>query len=198
MMFRQKRTWWILAGALVALLLALNFLSFRVAQSKTETNHSLSTYRSGETLPDSMASGFRLWLVVDGQDQLAEALAQALQVELERNTAVDSVTIATDLPEPGAGPVLLVDLTSDRLWTPPYGRATLAAQVFFAYNGDAPWPLDEPVVFRVSPAVKADGEFTVEDTTWGLVSKPAYTEHLAQALAQDVAAALQGDAFRSG
>jgi hypothetical protein len=195
-MLRQNRIWWILVGGLVILLLALNFLNFRVARSRTEENHSLSTYRTGESLPDSMASGFRLSLVVDGQDQLAEAVATALQAELEENTTVDSVTITTDTPDSGASPVLLVDLASDRLWTPVYGRATLTAQLFFAYDGDAPWPLDEPVVFRVSPAVKADGQFTIEDTTWGLISKPAYSEHLAQALADAMATALQSNAFR--
>jgi hypothetical protein len=196
-MFRQKRTWWILAGGLVVLLLAFNFLNFHIARSGTEEAHTLSTYRTGESLPDSMASGFRLSLAVDGPDQLAQAVAAALQAELEQNTAVDSVTITTGAPEPSAEPLLLVDLTSDRFWTPVYGRATLTAQIFFAYDGDAPWPLDEPVVFRVSPAIKADGHFTVEDTTWGLISKPAYIDHLAQALADALAAALQDDAFQA-
>ena len=72
----------------------------------------------------------------------------------------------------------------------------LSAQIYFAYDGDAPWSLGEPVVLQVSPAVKADGEFTLVDTTWGLISKPAYNEHLTQGLAEAIAAALQQDVFR--
>ncbi len=196
-MFKQKRSWWILAGALLVLLLALNFLNFHIARSNTEATHTLSTYRTGESLPDSMASGFKLSLSVDGPEPLALAVSTALRDELERNTAVDSVTIMTEGTAPDGTPVLLVDLAPDRLWTPVYGRATLAAQIYFAYDGDAPWPLDEPVVFRVSPAVKADGEFTVEDVTWGLIGKPAYRDHLAEKLAQAIAAGLQNDSFRS-
>jgi hypothetical protein len=100
-----------------------------------------------------------------------------------------------DLSQNGQAPLLLVDFVSDRLWTPFYGRATVQAQIYYAYDGDAPWPLDEPVVFRTSPAVKADGEFTLVDTTWGLISKPAYNENLAQALAMAIADALQADVF---
>ena len=71
----------------------------------------------------------------------------------------------------------------------------MAAQIYYAYDGDAPWPLDEAVVIRDSPSVKVNGEFTLLDTTWGLVSKPAYAEYLAKALAEATAAALQKDVF---
>jgi len=93
-------------------------------------------------------------------------------------------------------PFLLVEVVPDRLWTPIYGRATVNAQIYFAYDGDASRPLDEPVHLQVSPAIKADGEFTLVDNSWGLISKPAYTDHLAQALAEEIAAALQDDVFR--
>lgn len=195
-MFKRQRTWWLVAGALLLLLLALNFLNFRAARSTTEANHSLSTYRTGATLPDSMTPGFTLSYAITGEERLAAALATALQAELEAQTSVGTATTIPGLPQNESVPFLLVDFSSDRLWTPFYGRATLDAQIYYAYDGDAPWALNEPVVFRVSPAVKADGEFTLVDTTWGLISKPAYTEHLAQALAEAVAAALQKDVFK--
>jgi len=194
-MLKQRYIWWAVIGAALLLLLALNFVNFRVAHSATETNHTLSTYRTGETLPQSMSPPFYLSYAVTGGGQLAEALAAALEVELEEVTAVDTATILADPQQKQNEPILLVDLASDRLWTPVYGRSTVKAQLFYAYDGDAPWPLDEPVVFRVSPAVKADGQFTVDDTSWGLLSKPAYDEHLAQALAETIASALQDDVF---
>lgn len=197
-MSRQRKIWWLAVGALLLFVLALNFLNFRAARSTTETNHSLSTYRAGETLPDSMTYPFTLSYAVTGEDLLGGALTTALQAELEGATAVDTATIMTDPQEGIPGPILLIDLASDRTWTPFYGNTTLKVQIYYAYNGDAPWPLDEPVVFRDSPAIKADGEFTVVDTTWGLLSKPAYNEYLAQTLAERIAAALQDDVFIPG
>ena len=195
-MFERHKMWWLVAGGLLLFLLALNFLSFWAARSKTETNHSLSTYRAGEMLPDSITPGFTLSYAVNGEDSWAAALASALQAELEAQMSVGTAASVLGLPQNNHAPFLLVDLSSDRLWTPFYGRAMLSAQIYFAYDGDAPWSLGEPVVLQVSPAVKADGEFTLVDTTWGIISKPAYNEYLAQGLAKAVATALQQDVFR--
>lgn len=195
-MSQRQRTWAVLIAALILIILAFNFLNFRAARSATEVNHTLSTYRTGQTLPDSMAPGFTVNYAVRGEQATVEALTEALQDELEAQPNIGAATpLALDRAQNRSAPLLLVDLTSDRLWTPFYARATLTAQLYYAYDGDAPWPLDEPVVFDISPAVKADGEFTVTDRTIGLISKPAYHQHLAQSLATDIAAALQNDAF---
>ena len=69
-MFERHKMWWLVAGGLLLFLLALNFLSFWAARSKTETNHSLSTYRAGEMLPDSITPGFTLSYAVNGEGQL--------------------------------------------------------------------------------------------------------------------------------
>jgi hypothetical protein len=119
-----------------------------------------------------------------------QALAEGVFLEDLLATALPG------LPPNKPAPFLVIDLSSDRLWTPFYGRATVKAQLYYADDGDAPWPLEEPVVFRESPAVKASGEFTLVDTTWGLIAKPAYTRRLAQMLAQAIASALQNDVFR--
>lgn len=159
----------------------------------------LSTYRTGETLPDNMKPGFTLSYVVTGADQMATALATALQEELETQTSVGTAEDASNLSQQNKhAPYLLVELSSDRLWTPVYGRATLEAQIYYANDGEAPWPLEEPVVFSVSPAVKADGEFMVVDSTWDLISKLTYTERLAQALAEEITGGLQNDVFEEG
>lgn len=192
----RRRTWVLLTGALLLLLLAFNFLNFRVAQSSTRVEHTLSTYRTGQTLPQNMTSGFRLHYRVDGEGRLARALAEALKAALETKAPVGAATQVAPGAQLNAAPLLLVEIAPERLWTPFFGRATVTAQLFFAYDGDAPWPLDEAMVFKVSPAVKADGTFTLTDSSWGLLSKAAYDEHLAQALADDIVVALQDDVFR--
>lgn len=185
----------LLVVGLLLLLVALNFMNFRLAQSSTETEFSLATYRSGETLPASMSSGLRLAYTVTGGDSLSQAVTAALPEALAE-IGVGDTTAVSDLDDI-TGPVLLVMLdVEQRLWTPVYGRAQVTATAFFADDGQAPWPLDEPVVMQDSPAVKADGEFTVSDTTWGLISKPAYEEIIAQALAQAIADGLQQDVFQ--
>lgn len=194
-MLRRHMRWWLTAGALVLLLLAFNLLSFRAAQSTTEVNHSLSVARAGESLPESMTPGFTLAFTVTGEGSLATALEAALPEELEALPSVGTATAVSASAEVEPAPFLMVELSPERLWTPVYGQATVEAQIYYAYDGDAPWPLDEAIVFETSPAVKADGSFTVVDTTWGVISKPAYSKYLAQELAEAMAAALQAQVF---
>ena len=186
---------WLIVGGLAVLMIALNFLNFRVARSASEAEHSLSTYRSGEEQPAVMNPGFELALYVEGEDSVSQALPVLLVEQLEATT-VGQVRVVGDLSGV-TEPALLVQVdVQQRLWTPVYGRAEVTAEVFFAYDGDLPWPRDEAVVLDESPAVLADGNFSVADTTWGLLSRPAYSEHLAELLAQEIAAGVGQDVFQ--
>ena len=192
---KKNRVWLLIVLKLLLLLLAFNFLSFQLASSRTESGFTLSTYRLGETAPATMSSGFSLVYTVTGSDPMSQAVADALADALAA-TEVGQATAVANL-DGVTGPALLVTLDKqERLWTPVYGRANLTAVVYYAYDGQAPWPLDEAVHLTESPAVKADGEFTISDTTWGLLSRPGYQDHLAAALAQAIAGGLQQDVFQ--
>jgi hypothetical protein len=192
-MFTRYRWLWLTLGALFLLLLAFNFLNFRLARSNTEVNSSFSTIRAGDTLPESMTPGFTQLYLINGDEQFAEKLGAALEEQFE-GTIVGTTT-AVQAGRSVNAPFLIVELAPSRLWTPLYGRANVEAQIYYAHDGDAPWPLDEPLIVESSPAIKGSGEFALVDRTWGLLSKPGYYEHLAQALAEKIVAALQNDIF---
>lgn len=192
----KRLTWILLIVILVLLALALNFLDFHMAQSNTRVEHTLGTARAGDTLPQNMGPGATLYYAVRGEEQLAAAMRAALKRELEALPEVGTATDISGMAEESRAPLLLVELAPERLWTPVYGRASLSAQVYYAFDGDAPWPTGEAIVLEDSPAVKASGEFTLTDNSWGLISKPAYSAHVADALAQDIAAALQSDVYK--
>jgi hypothetical protein len=119
----------------------------------------------------------------------------ALQDTLANNTAAGSVVIVDETANAGVAPLLLVQLSPDHVWSPVFAKATVTVQLFYASDGVAPWPLNEPVTMTDSPVVKADGVVTVIDESWGLISRSAYTDHLAAAIAEAVATALQDDVF---
>lgn len=191
----NRLTWVLVIVLLVLIGLALNFLDFQIAQSTTQVSHDLGTARAGEALPGNMAPGQRLYFVVRGEDAVAQALRVALEEALEQTRAIGEATDVSGLQTEQRAPLLLVEPAPQRLWMPVYGEATVTVQVYFAYDGDAPWPLSQPMVLEESPAVMASGEFVLTDTSWGLLSKPAYTRHLAQALAEAIAAALEADVY---
>lgn len=192
---RRRNRHWILLGLMAALLLLVlfNFVPFHLTSSQTQTSASLGTGRSGETLPANMAPGFTLDYQVTGPDELATAVREALPDALAATSVGEATAVAalnaTDHPR-----LLIVVDVVERVWTPVYGRAHVTANVYFASAADVPW--DEAMVLTESPEIQAEGEFSVEDTSWGLLSKPAYTQMLAQALANEMAARLQADVFQ--
>lgn len=193
----KKYRWPIVIGVLIVALLAFNFLNFHAARSSTNSDFSLGTGHTGETLPQNMANGFRLSYQVTGSARLNEPLQQALQAEL---AALPNV-IAAELIPAGestaqANPLIRVEVSqTDYLWTPFYARSTVTAVVFFASDGEISWLPGETLVFETSPAIKAEGEFRLADSSWGLIAKPAYAHHLSQELAKSIAAGLQSDAL---
>lgn len=184
-----------LLGGLLALIVLLNFVPLYATSSQTETNTSLETGRSGETLPANMAPGFTLHYWVEGRSDLATAVREALPEALAE-TSAGRATAVSDLNAVDP-PRLFVELdVADRLWTPLYGRAQVTARIYFANAADVPWPQDAPMIFDNSPEIQATGEFTVRDATWGLLARPAYNRLLGEALADAIAAGLQQDVFR--
>jgi hypothetical protein len=192
-----KYRWFMVVGALILALLAFNFLNFHAAGSRNHSNFSLGTARSGDALPAGMDVPFRLAYQVRGADRLVEPLADALQTELSGlPTVLEAVPVAERAAAEAGAPLLVVEVSADPyFWTPFYARGTATAVVYFGSEGDVAWQSGDPLVLETSPAIKSEGDFTLEDSSWGLISKPAYAQHVSDALAKSIAAGLQREVF---
>ncbi len=190
----KKYKWLLFVGILLIVLVAFNFLSFQIMGSNTTSEFSLATGRAGDALPPNMTAPFTIMYQVTGAARLVEPLQEALPVEL---AALPTVLEARPAADDGQGnPLLVVEVTIDPyLWTPFFARGTATAVIYFASAGEITWQRNETLLFETSPAIKADGEFTLTDRSWGLISKPAYAQHLSAALGQSIAEGLQKDVF---
>lgn len=52
------------------------------------------------------------------------------------------------------------------------------------------------MILTESPEIQSAGEISISDTTWGLLSKPAYNRLLGRAMTEAVATKLQENVFR--
>ena len=192
-----KYRWFMVVGALILALLAFNFLNFHVSSSRNHSHFSVGTARSGEALPADMTVPFRLAYQVRGADRLVEPLADALQTELSGlPTVLEAAPVAERAAAEAGAPLLVVEVNADAyFWTPFYARGTATAVFYFDSEGDVAWQSGDPLVLETSPAIKSEGEFTLEDSSWGLISKPAYAQHLSAALAQSIADGLHKEVF---
>lgn len=192
---KKNYGWMIVFGVLALALLAFNFLDFHVTSSRTESGFNMGTVRSGDTLPANMSAPFVLAYQVHSAERLAEPLQAVLQEELAALPVVLQAERLTDTDANDQGvPLLVVKVDTERyFWTPFYARGAATAVVTFSSDGDDFWQSGDPLVLETSPAIKSRGEFTLSDASWGLISKPAYAQHLSRTLAKSIAEGLQGD-----
>jgi hypothetical protein len=168
----------ILLLAILVLAVAFLVLDFKVARSNTTADSQYSTIRSGEQY-DQRPS---LVVYVLAPDNLAGPLRRQLVERLAERAPFSTVT-STETPAPEVETAALVVVVERRtyIWTPVYASADLMVRVAFASDGRVDW--DEPgeidTVMQTSPEMRLSGELVIRDSTLGLVSQPAYRNHVA-------------------
>lgn len=184
---KNRRTWGFFA-ALVVLIAAFLLLNFRIAASNTQGEWNTFSTSSGEKMPDAMQRKEKITLVVTGDGPLAGALRSAIAAKLSE-AGLGEVELG-DAPETAyANPVLVVDAGKPGVfWTPFFGSTHLTVRAGYASNGDTTFLSDQPVVYdsKNGPAIHLSADFTVDDRSWGMLSRPGYYQLLAEWLAQNL------------
>lgn len=193
---KNRTLQWIAIGGVLLLVAAVFLLNFQLMGSSNVINVGMNTYRTGNSLPEAMTPDFALNFTVDANPALEAALTRQLRDALAQTSQVGKVAALEAVPAGADQPFLLVEIEQSRVvWTPFYAQAELRAVVFYDYDGDVPWPRDGVVMMDDSPVIQADGEFTLSDRSWGLISWPAYADHLGGELARAIAEQLEQDVF---
>jgi hypothetical protein len=181
----NRTTGWIIGSLLLILLIAgivFLALNFRLAQSQANSGYNLSTGRSGDELPLAMRQSPSLTVAVMGEGPLADALRQVLERQLVSNPQLAFVDVFEGAPETVYGPYLLLEpQTVEVVWTPVYARADLEVAIDFDSAGDLT-SRGTPYIFssEEAPQIKSGGEIRVENTAFGLISRPGYYTMLAE------------------
>lgn len=179
------------AGVLAAALLTLDF---HASRSETRANKSMSSFSTGKAHGADAGVGRELTLVVLGDNDLTAALRKGLEANLANGQAFRDAEIAESPSSPVSNPALLVELPGqDIFWTPFYARGQLTVKVTYASDGDLSWRDD--AVIRMDhlngPALRALGDFQIEDTTIGIVSLHHYHNHLGLKVAAEVGGSIE-------
>jgi hypothetical protein len=182
----------VVAVALVVLAAALLVADVRLAASETRSEAQVASAAAGAADAGD-AAGARLVLHVEGSDGLAEALRRGLAATLGAPGLFAGVEVRSAPPAAADHPALVAGVAGrDVFWTPLYAAGTV--EVGFAYasdRGDLSWREAGVFAFGGGAAVQLQGRVRVTDTTRGLVSRPAYVEHLGRAAAARVAEQLR-------
>lgn len=160
-------------------------LNFKLARNTTRVESQISTYSSGFEKGQSLPVGTSLRLVVEGQDSLAQTVAKRLEREFLDGpiTRIDrEQTVQTGVDQ---FQVVVTLVGRQVFWSPFYAQSSLNVNFAFSSNGDLSWRDQEVMAFTSEQGqiVAVGGDLQLRDTTFGLLSWPAYRTHLADELA---------------
>jgi hypothetical protein len=192
---RNESNWrfGLLLAGIAFLIVAFLFLNFRAAASHTEVEKNVMTAGIGEGLPDAMQRREKISLVLVGEGPLIDALQNFILTEMNQAGIGDIDPVQQILTE-YQNPVLVVKVEQpDVLWTPLFANSHFTIQAGYSSTGDTTLIGEPPVTVdnRHGAALNMYGEYTIRDRSWGLISRPAYHQSLADSLAREIVASLK-------
>lgn len=179
----------------VIILLAAAFMwtDFHMATSQTKIESQVSTYsiqgQKSEKLPENLP----IQIYVEGNDLFSRALIAQLNKQLEPLPHFSQVSVLSSPPQNSNQSILSISPDqSGRFWTPVYSNSQFTVHLVFASDGDISWQNDEVIRMPESAiqVVRVRAEFSVKDTSFGLISRIYYQKYLAERFAEQIAESL--------
>ena len=186
----NNKRFWLLVGGIILLIAAFLFLDFRLSASRTRAD----TFTVTMKLPVPQQRSEKISMLVAGEGPLVRALREALLKKLGE-AGMSRIELVKELEPGNRSPVLVVNVgRPSPIWTPLFSMSQLPVQVGYASDGDTDF-MESIAKTRTSVGKKDASnlyaEFTVNDRSLGLISRPGYHRFLAEYLAQMIVAALQ-------
>lgn len=185
----------IAAGALLLISALMLLVEVRLASSNTTTQSEISKFTMGVPQGEAAPMPGSLQVTVEGSDPLAAALKRQVRMELGRTIGIGDVRLLDSVPAGSGQPVAVLGVGErDVRWTPVYSRSTLSVSLAYASDGEMSWRDETPVKMgRMDgrPQIRVRGTIDVADVTTGVISEPAYRQHLAEQVTTLVGGALR-------
>ena len=191
----MKRTIAILVSMLVVVILAAAFLwtDFHMSTSQTKIESQVTTYGMNGQGSNELPAHLPVQIYVTGDNLFSNALRDQLRIRLEATPRFNQVSIPNALPQNSEQPVLLIDPgEAGRLWTPVYGKSRFSINLIFASDGDISWRNEDVVRMNNidGQVIRIRADFTVNDSSFGLISRIFYQKYLAERAASQIATSL--------
>jgi hypothetical protein len=184
--------------ALLVLPLSLVF-DFHISQSQTNTSRQVSISRSvpGESqsqLPQSMQGQPALVYSVRGESRLAGALRNTLGEQLDANPVLGDVMVLEPVSDFAHAPYLILEIQEANVfWIPFYATSNVQLNLAFASDGDVSFRNQSEMSMQTEdrqPLIRAQGQVSLTDRSWGLLSRPAYFRLISESFSAQINQAL--------
>jgi hypothetical protein len=193
MMKRRKIIVLLLSLLAVALVLAAAtfWLDFRAAQGNTRSESQVSTYSTGVEQGQPKPAINQLTIYVEEPGSLMKSVRQGLVKRIQDTHGIQDLRVVEEMPQGGDGPALYVQVTQRQfLWLPVFTRGALEIRLVYASDGDLSWMDDTTVIMESSPLMRMKGDFSVADTSFGLMTLRGQARYLGRQAATELVNAL--------
>jgi hypothetical protein len=184
---------WILLAGFATFCVAFWCLNFRMASSNTESEKNVMTAGIGDGLPDAMRGREKINVVLLGEGPLIAALQKALSVEINK-AGLGDIELVPGIETKYQSPALVLKVGKPGVfWTPFFATSRFTIQVGYSSTGDTTL-MGETIATidnQNGAAMSIYGEYKVSDRSWGLISRPAYYQTLAEYLARQIVVTLK-------
>jgi len=179
--------------AIVLALAAANFwIDFRVAHGSTRSESQVATYSAGIEQSQPKPVIEQLTVYVEEPGYLMGSVRQGLVKRIQDTRGIPDLRVVHEMPKRGDGPALYVQVTPRQfLWLPVFTRAALDIRLVYASDGDLSWMDDSAVIMETSPLIRMQGNFSVADTSLGLMSLRGQARYLGRQAAVELSKAIE-------
>ncbi len=183
----MRKTWIIPVGIFLLIASALLLVQFRLMRSTTLSDSAIAS--GGISSSIGNPSNTALW--VSG-DRLAGRVRALIKGMAQNQPRFGEVSMLNAIADKFDLPVLAVDIQKQQyIWTPFYARSVYRLTVSYASNGDISFRSQPTPRFNMGDYYQLQGRYTLDDTSWGLISSPGYQDYMSERIADQVMKSLQ-------
>jgi hypothetical protein len=189
----KNRTILILSILAVVLVLAAAsyWIDLRAAVGNTRSESQVGAYSAGVEPNQTPPPIQQLTVYVEEPGYLLRSVRQGVVKGIQDTYGIQDLRVVDEMPQAVDGSVLYVQVTPQQfIWLPVFTRADLAVRMVYSSDGELGWMDDQAVVLEESPLVRMRGDFSVADTSYGIMTLRGQARYLGRQVAAELLKAI--------
>jgi hypothetical protein len=189
----KNRTILILSILAIVLVLAAAsyWIDLRAAVGNTRSESQVGTYSAGVEPNQAPPPIQQLTVYVEEPGYLLRSVRQGVVKGIQDTYGIQDLRVVDEMPQAVDGSVLYVQVTPQQfIWLPVFTRADLAVRMVYSSDGELGWMDDQAVVLEESPLVRMRGDFSVADTSYGIMTLRGQARYLGRQVAAELLKAI--------
>jgi HAMP domain-containing protein len=171
-------------------------IDFRAAQAQTQTEDHVQSFSLGIEQGQPKPAINQLTIYVEEPAYLLGSVRQGLVKAIQDTYAIEDLRVVYDMPGPQDGAVMYVKVTPKQfIWLPLFTWANFDLRLVYASDGKLDWMDDSFVNMTESPSLRMKGQFSLTDSSMGVMTLRGQVRYLGRQIAAEFLEAIQSHLY---